>query len=178
MSLEVVLGPMFSGKSSYALSYVRRQQAIGRRVIVIKPNIDNRYSNEPVMITHNNEKIPCMMWHINKPLCGISDTNYDCFVVEEAQFFSHLQHFCEYLLLKEYKHILVVGLDGCAQQKKFGEILDIIPLATSVTKLSALCSDCKNGTPAYYTKKLEWGGENQVDVGGAEKYVAVCLRHL
>ncbi len=178
MSLEVVLGPMFSGKSSYALSYVRRQQAIGRRVIVIKPNIDNRYSNDPVMITHNNEKIPCMMWHINKPLCGISDINYDCFVVEEAQFFSHLQHFCEYLLLKEYKHILVVGLDGCAQQKKFGEILDIIPLATSVTKLSALCSDCMDGTPAYYTKKLEWGGEDQVDVGGAEKYVAVCLRHL
>jgi thymidine kinase len=178
MSLEVVLGPMFSGKSSYALSYVRRQHAIGRRVIVIKPNIDNRYSNDPVMVTHNNDKIPCMMWHINKPLCEISDTNYDCFVVEEAQFFSHLQHFCSHLLLKEQKHILVVGLDGCAQQKKFGEILDIIPMATSVTKLSALCSDCKDGTPAHYTKKLEWGGEDQVDVGGAEKYVAVCLRHL
>jgi thymidine kinase len=178
MSLEVVIGPMFSGKSSYALSYVRRQRAIGKTVLVIKPNIDNRYSNEPVVVTHNNEKIPCMMWNVKDPLCGISDINYECFVVEEAQFFSHLHHFCSHLLLNKHKHILVVGLDGCAQQKKFGEILDVIPIATSVTKLSALCCVCKDGTPAPYTKKLEEPGDIQVDVGGAEKYVAVCLRHL
>ena len=177
MSLEVVIGPMFSGKSSYALSYVRRQRAIGKRVIVIKPNIDNRYSNEAVVVTHNNETIPCMMWDVSNPICKISDTNYDCFVIEEAQFFIHLDHFCSHLLLREHKHILVVGLDGDAQQNKFGEVLDIIPLATSVTKLTALCSECKDGTSAPYTKKLEEGGA-QVDVGGAEKYVAVCLRHL
>jgi thymidine kinase len=178
MSLEVVIGPMFSGKSSYALSYVRRQRAIGKTVLVIKPNIDNRYSNEAVVVTHNNEKIPCMMWNVKDPLCGISDINYECFVVEEAQFFSHLHHFCSHLLLNKHKHILVVGLDGCAQQKKFGEILDVIPIATSVTKLSALCSVCNDGTPAPYTTKLEEPGDIQVDVGGAEKYVAVCLRHL
>ena len=178
MSLEVVIGPMFSGKSSYALSYVRRQRAIGKTVLVIKPNIDNRYGNESFVVTHNNEKIPCMMWNVKDPLCGISDIKYDCFVVEEAQFFNHLQHFCSHLLLNEHKHILVVGLDGCAKQKKFGEILDIIPMATSLTKLTALCSECKNGTPAPYTKKLENHNYAQVDVGGAEKYVAVCLRHL
>ena len=178
MSLEVVIGPMFSGKSSYALSYVRRQRAIGKTVLVIKPNIDNRYSNEPVVVTHNNEKIPCMMWNVKDPLCGISDINYDCFVVEEAQFFNHLHHFCSHLLLNKHKHVLVVGLDGCAQQKKFGEILDVIPISTSVTKLAALCCECKDGTPAPYTKKLEEPGDIQVDVGGAEKYVAVCLRHL
>jgi len=178
MSLEVVIGPMFSGKSSYALSYVRRQRAIGKTVLVIKPNIDNRYGNEPVLVTHNNEKIPCMIWDVKTPLCGISNINYDCFVVEEAQFFNHLRHFCSYLLIGEHKDILVVGLDGCAKQHKFGEILDIIPMATSVTKLTALCLECKNGTPAPYTKKLEHIEYNQVDIGGAEKYVAVCLRHL
>jgi thymidine kinase len=178
MSLEIIIGPMFSGKSTYALSYVRRQRAIGKRVLVIKPSIDNRYSNDSVLVTHNNEKTQCMMWDIKKPLCEICDIkNYDCFVIEEAQFFTHLDHFCSQLLLREHKHILVVGLDGCAQQNKFGEVLDIIPLATSVTKLTALCCECKDGTPAPYTKKLEEGG-TQIDVGGAEKYVAVCLRHL
>ena len=117
------------------------------------------------------------MWDVKTPLCTISDINYDCFVVEEAQFFNHLQHFCSYLLLGEHKHILIVGLDGDAKQKKFGEILDIIPMATSVTKLAALCCECKDGTPAPYTKKLT-NQNNQVDVGGAEKYVAVCLNHL
>ena len=178
MSLEVVIGPMFSGKSSYALSYVRRQRAIGKTVLVIKPNIDNRYGNEHAVVTHNNERIPCTMWNVKDPLCGISMINYDCFVVEEAQFFTHLQHFCSHLLFEKAKHILVVGLDGCAQQKKFGEILDLIPMATSVKKLTALCSECKDGTPAAYTKKLKERGDIQVDVGGAEKYVAVCLRHL
>lgn len=178
MSLEIVVGPMFSGKSSYALSYVRRQRAIGKKVLVIKPDIDNRYSNDSYIVTHDQEKLECMMWNIKRPLCELSDTNYDCFVIEEAQFFTHLHSFCHHLLLNEYKHILVVGLDGCAQQRKFGEIMDVIPLSTSVTKLTALCSLCKDGTPAPYTKKLvEWGGE-QVDVGGAEKYIAVCLRHL
>jgi len=177
MSLEVVIGPMFSGKTSYALSYVRRQRAIGKQVLVIKPNIDNRYSSEASIVTHNNERIPCIMWDSNISLCKMSDINYDCFVIEEAQFFTHLHDFCSKLLIVEHKHILVVGLDGCAQQKKFGEVLDIIPLATSLTKLAALCLECKNGTPAPYTKKLEEGG-TQVDVGGAEKYVAVCLRHL
>jgi thymidine kinase len=178
MSLEVVIGPMFSGKSSYVLSYVRRQRAIGKRVLVIKPSIDNRYSNDALVVTHNNESIECMIWNTSVPLCQISDINYDCFVVEEAQFFNHIKHFCNYLLLDKRKHILIVGLDGCAKQKKFGEILDIIPMATSVRKLTALCSECKDGTPAPYTKKLEDSGNTQVDVGGAEKYVAVCLNHL
>ena len=82
-----------------------------------------------------------------------------------------------HLLINEKKHLLIVGLDGDAQQKKFGEILDLIPIATSVTKLSALCSQCKDGTPAPYTKKLN-NQNAQVDVGGAEKYAAVCLNHL
>jgi len=54
MSLEIVIGPMFSGKSSHGISYVRRQKVIGKAVIVIKPNIDNRYSEEDVMVTHDN----------------------------------------------------------------------------------------------------------------------------
>ncbi len=53
-------------------------------------------------------------------------------------------------------------------------------MATSVTKLNALCTMCSDGTPAPYTRRmeLEWGGEEQVDVGGNDKYVAVCLHHL
>jgi thymidine kinase len=179
MSLEVVVGPMFSGKSSYALSYVRRQQAIGRKVLVIKPDIDNRYSHENVLVTHNKEEIPCMLWKTSEPLCNIKDIDYDCFVIEEAQFFNHLPHFCSYLLYGHKKQILVVGLDACSKQKKFGEILDIIPMASSVTKLNALCGMCGDGTIAPFTKKLdlEWGGQ-QVDVGGNDKYAAVCLKHL
>ena len=107
MSLEIVMGPMFSGKSTYALSYVRRQRAIGKKVLVIKPNIDNRYSNESMLMTHDKEFISCELWNIEKPLYEHISKSYDCFVIEEAQFFLGLEEYCKDLLLHFKKHILV-----------------------------------------------------------------------
>jgi thymidine kinase len=180
MSLEVVLGPMFSGKSSYALSYIRRQHAIGKKVVVIKPNIDTRYSNREVLITHDQEQTPCMMWDTNTNLNPIMREidEADCVVLEEAQFFRGLESFVSYTLQVYKKDILVVGLDGDAFQERFGEVLYCIPWATSVTKLCALCKYCRNGTLAPFTKKIEDNNHQQVDVGGAAKYAAVCLKHL
>lgn len=124
MSLEIVLGPMFSGKTSYVLSYVRKHRAIGRKVLVIKPSIDNRYSSQNVVVSHNNERLSCVSWDTQTPLCEIPvqyRNVYDCFVVEEAQFFNHLKHFCSHILFNWQKHVLVVGLDGDANQQKFGK---------------------------------------------------------
>lgn len=179
MSLEIVIGPMFSGKSSYALSYIRRLKAVGRNVLAVKPVIDTRFSEDHI-VTHNQDKVPCMVWDSNVPLT--SDRimlQADCIVVEEAQFFKGLYVFCEQML-KSGKHILLIGLDGDAHQGPFREILDCIPWASKVTKLCALCSVCKDGTEAPYTRYKNNSNQfgNQVDVGGAEKYEAVCLRHL
>lgn len=180
MSLEVVIGPMFSGKSTYALCYIRRQKAIGKKVLVIKPNIDNRYSQDHVLVTHNREQSPCMMWDVNQTLNPtISDVrNADCIVLEEAQFFKGLKDFVSYALEAYKKNILIVGLDGDANQRPFGDILQCIPLATQVTKLCALCRHCKDGTVAPFTRKLRDDTNQQVDVGGSEKYESVCLKHL
>ena len=178
MSLEIVIGPMFSGKSTYALSYIRRQRAIGRSVVVIKPDIDNRYSSDSVLVTHDREQVQCIMWNTRDAI-GPTELmkKADCVVLEEAQFFTGLKTFVPWFLRVYKKNILVVGLDGDAKQNIFGEILDCIPWATSVTKLNALCSQCNDGTLAPYSKKIVESGD-QVDVGGADKYEAVCLKHL
>lgn len=180
MSLEIVLGPMFSGKSSYALSYIRKQKAIGRYVIAVKPSLDKRYSDTLEIVTHNQDKIPCVVWDSTVPL---SPNRFmiqsDCVVVEEAQFFTGLSTFCEFLMNRGI-HIVLVGLDGDTTQKPFQNLLDCIPLANRVTKLNALCSMCRDGTDAPFTryKTLPDQVEGQIDVGGAEKYQAVCLRHV
>lgn len=180
MSLEIVLGPMFSGKSSYALSYIRRQKAIGRNVLAVKPRIDSRYSSEEEIVTHNQDKVPCVIWDSD---VNITPNRFmlqaDCIVIEEAQFFKGLSVFCEYMI-QMGKHLVLVGLDGDAHRAPFREILECIPWANKVTKLSALCRRCKDGTDAPYTRYKENANQSgsQVDVGGDDKYEAVCLRHL
>ena len=180
MSLEIVLGPMFSGKSSYALSYIRKQKAIGRNVIAVKPSIDNRYSENQEIVTHNQDRLQCISWDITVPLTpNRFMIQADCVVVEEAQFFTGLVDFCEYLLALGID-IVLVGLDGDVRRKPFQELLHCIPWANKVTKLHALCTTCKDGTEAPYThyKPGSTHATSQIDVGGAEKYEAVCLRHF
>lgn len=178
MSLEIVLGPMFSGKSSHALAFVRRQRAIGKSVVVIKPDIDTRYSADSVMVTHDNERVPCLVWNTKSPLRPAPEIlKHDIIVIEEAQFFLGLLAFVQYALKCYKKYILLVGLDGDASQAPFGDVLQCIPYATSVTKLCALCSECKDGTLAPYTKRIG-NAYSQIDVGGSEKYIPVCLSHL
>lgn len=179
MSLEIVVGPMFSGKSSYALSYVRRQRSIGKRVLIVKPDIDMRYSKDAVLVTHDNDKVPCMLWNTNDPLFPATPyfIDTDCIVIEEAQFFKGLLNLVKWLIVERNKDVLIVGLDGCAKQEPFGEILQCIPWTTRLTKLSALCSECKDGTLAPFTKRnIE--NESKVLIGGSESYSAVCLKHL
>ena len=178
MSIEIVIGPMFSGKTSYAISYIRRQNAIDKSCLVIKPDIDMRYTSDELIVSHNGETAKCIYWHSGKPLEVIPEmTGADCIVFEEAQFFEGFYKFIHTLLYVHKKNILIVGLDGDARQQQFGEILQCIPLATKVTKLCALCHKCKDGTLAPYTKRKEYSTE-QIIIGGNDKYESVCLKHL
>ena len=180
MSLEIVLGPMFSGKTSYAISYIKRQQTIHKHILAIKPNIDSRYSFDSMLMTHNKESYPCITWDVTQPFYAHNDLlMYDCIVIEEAQFFKNLAETVKLLLFKNHKHILLVGLNGDANQKTFGEILECIPFSTKLIKLEAFCTVCKDGTPAHYSKKNETEmTDEQIDIGGSDKYTAVCLKHL
>jgi thymidine kinase len=72
---------------------------------------------------------------------------------------------------------MLIGLDGDARQEPFGEILNCIPFATNITKLHAYCMICKDGTIAPFTRKNDNSGP-QVDVGGSDKYLPVCLKHI
>ncbi len=180
MSLEIVLGPMFSGKSTYALSYIRKQKAIGRSVVAVKPSIDNRYSENQEIVTHNKDSVPCIVWDSTIPLTpNRFMLQADCVVVEEAQFFTGLDNFCEYMLGIDID-VVLVGLDGDTRRNPFKELLHCIPWANKVTKLNALCSVCRDGVEAPFTQYKQVADHNgsQIDVGGSEKYESVCLRHL
>jgi thymidine kinase len=173
MSLEIVIGPMFSGKTSYVYSLVKRYRSVGVSVVVIKPSEDNRYSILPEIVTHDGIRFECIM--TNKPLMELDFefTKAKVIVIEEAQFFDDLLLFARCMVENFSKNVIVVGLDGDYNRKPFGQILKCIPIADKVTKLTALCSRCSDGTPALFShRKIDEGG--QVLVGGTDKYEPLC----
>ena len=186
--LEIILGSMYSGKTS-RLVEIYKQCTFGNiSVCVLNHSIDNRYDTE-LLSTHDQIKIPCIK--TNK----LSDLWSDCIdmesnvgvvprirdkfkvartsviLINEGQFFPDLEEFVKKLLLNG-KKVYVCGLDGDFERKKFGQILDLIPLCDKVTKLTSLCSMCKNGTLGIFSKRITC--EQTQTIVGFDNYIPVC----
>jgi thymidine kinase len=167
---------MFSGKTSELIRRLKRQRAIGDNILVINSAKDTR-SCEQVLKTHDGVTFNCLKtWDLFDVLHMPDFDNADVVAIDEAQFFPRLRKFVECALYVN-KRIIVAGLDADSSQRKFGEIVDCIPLACDVTKLSALCSRCKNGTPGPFTKRIVEDKTVEL-IGGSDKYTAVCRHHL
>jgi thymidine kinase len=184
MSLELLIGPMFAGKSSAIQSIVRRHQSLGWKVFVITNSLDKRYSDEPMIVNHDKQMMPAVATDKLMPMLesqGYKESRL--VVVEEAQFFPDLVPFIETVVDKDGKHAVVVGLDGDADRRPFGRVLDLVPMADRVTKMTAMCKHCGDGTPAIFTFAHNAATEaaiasgSVINVGSDEKYVPLCRKH-
>jgi thymidine kinase len=187
--LELIIGPMFSGKTSKLLEIYKQCIFCDIKVVVINYAEDVRY-HEEMLSTHDKIMIPCiqltnLMDNINIDIDIIKKNNIECFkklktiseadviLINEGQFFGDLKEFVIEMLEKN-KKIYVSGLDGDFKREKFGQILDLIPLCDKVTKLSSLCSICKNGTAGIFSLRLS--EEEQQKVIGSDNYIPVCRK--
>eukprot|EP00026_Physarum_polycephalum_P016347 Phypoly_transcript_17230.p1 GENE.Phypoly_transcript_17230~~Phypoly_transcript_17230.p1 ORF type:complete len:217 (+),score=37.20 Phypoly_transcript_17230:31-651(+) len=166
--IQVILGPMFSGKTTELLRRIRRFTVANKKCIVLKYNKDNRYSQD-CMSTHDKQMwtaLPCERLQDVEEACR----TYDVIGIDEGQFFPDLVSFSE-KMANGGKTVIVAALDGTFQRKPFGSVLEIIPVAELVTKLTAVCMVCFKD--ASFSRRI--GSETQVEViGGADKYIAVC----
>lgn len=187
MSLELIIGPMFAGKSSALQSIVRRRMAIGWNVLVIKHSIDTRYlenSDNNVVVNHDQQKCPAKSCsHLLDSLSWSDYKDAKLIVIEEGQFFDDLVDFVIRAVEKDGKDVVVVGLDGDAHRKPFGQILNLIPLADNVQRIYALCKLCGDGTPARFTSAVnaevaEATSDGKPNVGATESYRPLCRRHF
>jgi thymidine kinase len=175
--LELIIGGMFSGKSSELIRRLKRYKAIDANVLVINSIKDTR-SNVEVLQTHDMVTFDCIK--SENLLMIVEDENYKnahIIGIDEAQFFPNLLAFVK-LALADSKHIIVAGLDGDFKQNMFGDILHLIPLCDEVQKLTALCMECRDGTPGPFTKRVCTECSDQELVGANEYYKAVCRYHL
>ncbi|XP_067860104.1 thymidine kinase, cytosolic isoform X2 [Heptranchias perlo] len=166
--IQIIFGPMFSGKSTELMRRVRRFRIAQYRCLVVKYAKDTRYSNED-LATHDKFTMQAV------PATKLSEVNQEalkCAVIgiDEGQFFPDCVEFSEEMANKG-KTVIVAALDGTFQRKAFGNILNLVPLAENVVKLSAVCMECFR--EASYTKRL--GTEKEVEViGGTDMYRAAC----
>jgi len=174
--LEIIIGGMFSGKSSELIRRLKRHQVIGDKILVINSSKDTR-NEKSVLQTHDKETFECMK---TVDLLETTTTKQyevaNVIAVDEAQFFGNLRFFIEQAM-KDNKHVILAGLDGDFRQHIFGELLSVIPLADDVTKLKALCMECMDGTLGPFTRRTV-GNTLQELVGDADIYKAVCRKHL
>jgi thymidine kinase len=168
---------MFSGKSSEILKIINRYKSIEKKILVINHKINNRYGSVFLSTHDKNFYNDCIVLEYLSELKKIDYHQYDVIIIDELQFFEDA--LVEILFLVEYEKKIVIcsGLDGDFERKPFGDVLKLIPFCDRVTKLSALCSLCKNGNLAHFSKRIS--SENkQTHVGDINSYLPVCRLHF
>lgn len=178
--LGVILGPMFSAKTSSLIEQLELQAVLGRNILVVSPQMDNRCSD--TLFTHSNGrsspysvlKLPGLL-HVMK-LPALANTHV--VGVDEGQFFGDLIGGVR-ALLELGKIVWVAGLSGDIHQRALGDMLHLVPMADEVRCLRALCLQCCDGTPAPFTQRRVGNeGGAVVQIGANDVYEAVCRRHL
>jgi len=171
MSLKLILGCMYSGKTTEILRIVNSLKHIGENPIIIKPKMDNRYSIDKIS-THNKNENDCITL---ESLSELNDNDNKYIIIEEAQFFNDLYQFVIYQVDILEKNVIVVGLDGDSNRDNFGEIHKLLPICDEIIKLKAYCSICKNGTLGIFSKRIS-DNKSKILVGSDKDYIAVCRK--
>jgi len=175
--LHIITGPMFSSKTTTLINEINILKIYKKNILVINSNKDSRVENNYIQ-NHNNCKYKALkVEELDISIIPNID-NYDTIIIDEAQFFNKLVEFVNILLNKKM-YVIVAGLNGDANQQKFGYICDLLPICNKITKLSAVCSICNNGTPGDFMKKtINNTSKEQIIIGGADKFITVCRKHL
>jgi len=170
--LKIIFGPMFSGKTTELLNVYRLYTLCDISCCVVNHSSDNRYDAK-MLSSHDKVMIPCFSV---KNLTSILDkiNNYQVFLINEAQFFNDLYETVFTLVEKYKKRVYICGLDGDFTRSKFGQIIDLIPLADEIEKKKAICMGCKNGTKGIFTQRLS--AETGQMIIGVKNYRAVCRK--
>jgi thymidine kinase len=175
--LELITGPMFSGKSEELIRRLKRARIARQRVACFKPDIDLRYHRTSIASHSSQTHEACTVANVERLRESLAGQLSDIEVIgiDEAQFFDDAIIPLAIELVHLGKRVLIAGLDTTFNAEPFGPIPVLMALSDEVTKLSAVCMTC--GAPAIHTQRL---GQSQelVLVGAAGIYEARCRAHF
>ena len=176
MSLEITIGPMFSGKTSKLINIYNQydREDTTQQIQVINYIGDVRYSNKTnELFSHDKKQIPCISvkrlseWPLHN--------NLDILLINEAQFFEDLYEYVLEAVEKYNIKVHIFGLDGDYLRRPFGKILSLVPYCDKIEKLNALCSRCDNGTKSIFSNRFSKKMDIIV-IGSKDKYESLCRK--
>lgn len=167
--IEVVCGSMFSGKTEELIRRMKRAKFAKQRVIIFKPRIDVRYSEEDV-VSHDRNVIPSTPIDSSASILLLS-SDIDVVGIDEAQFLDdQLPAVCNELANRGIR-IIIAGLDMDFKGIPFGPMPALCAIADDVTKVHAICVKCGN---LAYVSHRKVGGEQRVLLGETAEYEPLC----
>lgn len=178
-NIQLILGCMFSGKTSELVRRIQRYKSIQKKVLFVNFIEDTRYNNETdINNIYTHDKVGCQGIYLEKLFTLINKVkDYDVFVINEGQFFEDVYQISIELCEKYGKDVLICGLDGDFKRQTFKyNLLDLIPFADTVEILTAYCDICKDETPARFSKRIS--NETEQKVIGTKNYIPVCRKHF
>jgi thymidine kinase len=170
--IEVVVGPMFSGKSEELIRRLRRAEIGKQRVQIFKPVIDQRYAKNGI-VSHSGLEIASELVASGSEILDKVAPRTEVVGVDEAQFLGDSVVDACTKLADLGKRVIVAGLDTDFMGRPFEPIPRLLALAEEITKLLAICMRC--GNPAVHTQRLV-ASEELIVVGAGGMYEARCRR--
>jgi thymidine kinase len=170
--IEVICGPMFSGKSEELIRRLRRAEIARQRVQIFKPGIDDRYAADHI-VSHSELKIRSEAVRDAADLAAKIDVRTEVVGIDEAQFLGMEVVDIVLHLADMGKRIIIAGLDTDYLGRPFHPIPELLAIADEITKDLAICIRC--GNPAKHTQRLV-ASEDLIVVGAAGMYEARCRR--
>lgn len=176
--IEVVCGSMFSGKTEELIRRIKRATFARQRVVIFKPQIDTRYSEEEV-VSHDRNAVMSVplstsaeiLDYLSRHTTSKDGYDFDVVGIDEAQFFGmDLVDVCNQLANNGVR-VIIAGLDMDFQCTPFGPIPALCAVADEVTKVHAICVKC--GALAYVSHRLVHD-QNQVLIGEQAEYEPLC----
>ena len=174
--IEVVCGPMYSGKSEELIRRIRRAEIAKQKVQVFKPTIDDRYDKQDI-VSHRGDKIQGIPISRSEEILNYLDDDTEVIGIDEVQFFDDGIIKVVNKLADENKRVIVAGLDTDFRGEPFNVMPQLMAIAEFVDKITAICMKC--GNPATKTQRLIDGkpadyNDPIVLIGAKESYEARC----
>lgn len=170
--IEVICGPMFSGKSEELMRRLRRAIIARKRVQVFKPVIDNRYSADEI-VSHGAVRMKSEILENAGQILSRLNSRTQVVGIDESNFLGpELVEIANHLA-DEGRQVIMTGLDTDYMGRPFAPIPELLSQAESITKTLAICMRC--GNPAKHTQRLVESNDLIV-VGAAGMYEARCRR--